>query len=408
MRRLLLAPPTVAWTWCAVSLAVAAARVVLAVVDPASSDASSAEGVPGGGLPVAVFESVILAALAMIGAVVAARQPRNPIGWILSLMAFFLAVLVLCSHLFWALALDEVRPSEGTLFVAWLASWTWVPVMIPALALFPLYFPTGRPPSPRWRWVQWLVLGVIPATLVNQAFVGGRFQEYPVTNPYGASGDLATVVDVIGVVSFAGMLIAMVAAAASLVVRFRRSRGDERLQIKWVVTAAVLFVGIFVFPTDNLAGDDVGFASLLIGLLVVAGAVATSILRYRLYDIDVVINRTLVYGSLTATLAGVYVGSVLLLQLVLTDVTQGSELAIAASTLGVAALIRPVRARIQDLVDRRFFRSRYDAAQTIDAFSARLRDEVDLAALTGELQTIVAETMQPTHVSLWLRDRDPA
>ena len=395
-------PATAAWVLCGATVAIAGARIVLAITDPASSDSSSAPTVPGGGLPVAIFEGLTLAAIAIIGALVASRQPRNPTGWILSAIAFFLSLLIFSSHLFWTLALGDADPSGGALFVAWMG-WIWIPAMIPALTLFPLYFPSGRPPTPRWRWVQWVALASIATVFIGSAFAPGRLEEYPVENPVGAEGDLGTGLVVLGYVGFGGMLVAMVGAAASLVVRFRRSRDDERLQIKWVATAAVLFVAIFAFPTDDIVNDDAGFASLLVGLLIVAGAVAISILKYRLYDIDVVINRALVYGSVTATLAVVYVGSVLLLQLALSGLTEGSGLAVAASTLAVAALFRPVRGRIQNAVDRRFFRSRYDATQTLQAFGARLRDEVDLDALSTDLQAVVTETMRPAHVSLWLR-----
>ena len=213
-----------------------------------------------------------------------------------------------------------------------------------------------------------------------------------------------TITQVIGGVGFALMLIAVVASAASLVVRFRRSRGDERQQLKWVTAAAAVFVVIFMTPIEEFAGDDIGFATLLLGLLIVAAAVAIATLRYRLYDIDVVINRTLVYGALTATLAAVYIGTVLLLQLALDGLTSGSDLAVAGSTLAAAAIFRPARGRIQQTVDRRFFRRRYDAARTLESFSSRLRDQVDLGALEAELRGVVAETVQPSQVSIWLRE----
>ncbi len=401
-------PTAVAWGWCGASLGVVAARMVLAVADPASSDASTAPGVPGGGLPLAIFEGLTLGTIAILGAVVASRQPRNPIGWILSAIAFFVGVVILCSHLFWALSLGEAEPGGGALVSAWLVSWAWIPAVIPALGLFPLYFPTGQLPTPRWRWLPWVVASSMVAAFVGEAFAPGPFDETPsVVNPVGAEGGFGTAVDVAGIVGITTMIVAMLGAPISLVARFHRSRDQERQQIKWVATAAVLFLVIFLFPTESLAGVDADFASMLAGLLIVAGAVAVSVLRYRLYDIDVVINRTVVYGSLTATLASVYVGSVLLLQLVLSGLTEGSGLAVAASTLATAALFRPVRSRIQATVDRRFFRSRYDARQTIDLFAARLRDEVDLATVSADLQAVAVETLRPDHVSLWLRTPGP-
>ncbi len=180
--------------------------------------------------------------------------------------------------------------------------------------------------------------------------------------------------------------------------------------MKWIALAGAI-AGVTIpamFALYDVVGQTPADIAMMISILTLPTATALAIVRYRLYDIDVVINRALVYGSLTATLAGVYVGSVLLLQLALSGLTQGSGLAVAASTLAVAALFRPVRGRIQQIVDRRFFRSRYDAAQTIEAFGARLRDEVDLGALSADLQTVIAATMQPAHVSLWLRTHDQA
>jgi hypothetical protein len=243
------------------------------------------------------------------------------------------------------------------------------------------------------------------ATLIlnafSEAFKPGRLDGYPIDNPFGGGSWINAVNAVGGLLMIATTL----ASFTSLVLRFRRSHGIERQQLKWVTTAAVLFLILFLQPftgTGNLS-----FTILLFGLLIIASGVAVAMLRYRLYDIDVVINRALVYGSLTALLAGVYLGSVLLLQVVLESFTGGSGLAVAASTLGTAALFGPLRTRVQGVVDRRFFRRKYDAAQTLQRFGSRLRDEVDLDSLTSELRGVVAETVQPAHVTLWIRPTEP-
>jgi hypothetical protein len=192
------------------------------------------------------------------------------------------------------------------------------------------------------------------------------------------------------------LILSLIASATSLVLRFRRSHGIERQQIKWVAAASVVLVVSFLMW-------EVWEGMAPLGILTMVVAAGIAILRYRLYDIDVVINRTLVYGALTATLALAYLGGVLLLQLALRPLTESSNLAIAGSTLGVAALFRPARARIQEVVDRRFYRRKYDAQRTLEAFSTRLRDQLDLGALHSELSAVVSETLQPAHVSLWLR-----
>jgi hypothetical protein len=194
---------------------------------------------------------------------------------------------------------------------------------------------------------------------------------------------------------------------ASLVVRFRRSRGEERQQIKWVVYAVVLLI-FFTLIDQILLEDRIPFiADIILFLVFFEGlwvTIAVAILRYRLYDIDVVINRTLVYATLTAALVLIYLGGVVLLQYVFRALTgQGSQLAIVASTLAIAALFGPLRRRVQGFIDRRFYRRKYDAAKTLARFSSKLRDETDLDALNDELVAIVRETVQPAHVSLWLR-----
>ena len=233
-----------------------------------------------------------------------------------------------------------------------------------------------------------------------------------IQNPLGVSA-LESVLKVVNVVGEGLFVISIGAAVVSVVLRLRRSSGEARLQLKWFAwVGSVMIVGFLVASITSVAGDNspvafignIGWPVGLFGLIVgIPMATGIAVLRYRLYEIDVVINRTLVYGSLTATLAAAYLGSVLLLQLALGPITSGSSLAVAVSTLGVAALFRPARARIQEVVDRRFYRHKYDAARTLEGFSAHLREEVDLEAVGAELRNVVYEAMQPKHVSLWLR-----
>ncbi len=390
-----------AWAVCGLSFAFAAGRLALAVVDPASSDASSAPGAPGGGVPVAAFEALILAAIAVVGAVVASRRPRNPVGWILCAIPVFLGLLILSAHVYWSLALGQREPSGAAMFAGWLASWIWIPAMLPALTLFPLLFPSGRPPTPRWRWILWVVLAAGPALFIGTAFAPGPFEEYPVANPVGATGALGPVVQATGWLGFALMLVAMLGSVTSLVIRFRRSQADERHQIKWVAGAMVLFVGIFVTPTENFAGDDVGFATLLVGLLVVALAVAVSVQRYRLYDIDIVINKSLVFvvlaGFITAVYAGIVVGLGRLL-----PVGEGNlGLAIAATAV-VAVAFEPVRARVQHWVNRLVYGRRSTPYETLAAMTAGMGDSADPGAALGEAAHLLAAGTGAAEAVIWV------
>jgi len=284
------------------------------------------------------------------------------------------------------------------------------------LLLLLLLFPTGRLPSPRWRPVAWsLVVGVC-LSLVPQAFKPGTLSKVPWdTNPFGVPA-LEPVLGPLEVLAGTLVIGGIIGALASLVVRLRRSRGREHQQIKWFVYVALLgIVAIFLLGpylyllSDQLPGGHSGvFGALLepwlLGPIALATTVAVAIVRHRLYDIDRVINRTLVYGLLTATLGLVYAGAVLLLGQVFGGVGDNPPgWAVAGATLAVAALFQPARRRIQQAVDRRFNRRRYDAAKTIDAFAGRLRDEIDLDTLSAELLTVVDQTVQPTQVSLWLR-----
>jgi hypothetical protein len=221
-------------------------------------------------------------------------------------------------------------------------------------------------------------------------------------NPIGVTSPW---VDLLNGLSVLAIAIGIVGSSASLIVRFRRSRGEQRQQMKWLalaggVAAATIPIAVSLYDEIGAAAMN---AAIMLSVLGLPAATGVAILRYRLYDIDVVINRTLVYGVLTMTLALAYLGSVLLLQVALSGVTEGSGFAVAASTLAVAGLFRPARSGIQGLVDRRFYRRKYDAARTLERFGAHLRDEVALDSLSADLRTVVVETMQPAHVSLWLR-----
>jgi hypothetical protein len=293
---------------------------------------------------------------------------------------------------------------------ALVADAVWLPSLAAATVLLLVLFPDGRLLSARWRWFVWLfaidLVIYATATLVNP---DPLFYFPDQTNPWGLEGAGAApgrIVNVTLVVLFVALLVGFVA----LTQRFRRARGVERLQMKWLFYAAAVWLvvtpGVVVIGESGSGRDaDVRVGLLVFSLLLVLIplAVGIAILRYHLYDIDLVINRTLVYGSLTAILAMAYLGMVLVLQVALSPLTEQSDLAVAGSTLAVAALVRPLRARIQTVVDQRFYRARYDAARTLEAFGIRLRDELDLEALGADLRRVVTDTMQPTHVSLWLR-----
>jgi hypothetical protein len=401
--------PRLAWALCGLTVAMVAAAAVIAIADPNAAGPVDPSAKPGpgdevasGGVLVGVLQSLTFCALAASGAVMAARRPRNPVGWLFSGSALFLGVLTLSSALYWHLAFGDPSPSGSAALLLWLQAWVWIPAVIPLFILIPLLFPTGRPPTPRWRFVGWAALAAGGLTVVGSAFAPGSFDNFPwAQNPLGIEGFPGKT---LAGISFFGCVLAALAGIASLVVRYRRSHGVERQQLKWVTAAGALLVLSFIaggLLTDWVS-EQAGWAALVVGLSIVAVAVAVALLRYRLYDLDVVINRALVYAVLTAMLAGAYFGLVLLLQVVLSP---SSDLAVAGSTLAVAALFRPARSRIQRAVDRRFYRRRYDAAHTLERFGARLRDEVDLDSLGGELSAVVAKTMQPAHVSLWVRPR---
>jgi hypothetical protein len=335
---------------------------------------------------------------AAVGGLLAYKLPSNPIGWL------FLAFGVSASAAFAASqyayrALSEGSSLPGGDLAATLGTHMWHPSFGLFVFAF-LLFPNGRLLTPRWRWMA----RVTVVTYGGLALSGPFDTDYLKSDGIAGAeplfhGTVAEVGSAVFGILLAFNLLLLAISALSLLLRLKRSHGEERQQVK-VFVYTVACVMLF-FPISVLVVGNGGVGVMLFPLIPVSAAIA--VLKYRLYDIDVVINRTLVYGALTATLAGVYLGSVLVLELALSGVTEGSGLAVAGSTLGVAALFRPARARIQEAVDRRFYRHKYDAQRTLQAFSARLRDEVHLEALNSELSAVVRETLQPAHVSLWLR-----
>jgi hypothetical protein len=371
---------------------------------------------------------LLFLAFPFVGALIASRRPQNPIGWILLADGLLWMLLtVIDSYNRYGVARPGSVPFPVTIG-ALANTLLWVPTA-GLLGIYTiLFFPDGRLPSRRWRLLAWfsgvviVLLGVTgmlaPGPLENQ---GG------VRNPFGIEA-LPWLVGVTNIITPL-LPLCILASAVSMVLRYRRSRDEVREQIKWIAFAAsfvglayltAMFIGLIF--TLALSGDggslpsppwwfDLLFSVAVLGFAGVPVAIGFAVLKYRLYDIDIIINRTLVYGSLTATLVGLYFGGVATTQTILralTGQTEQPQIAIVVSTLVIAALFNPLRRRIQTFIDRRFYRRKYDARRTLDAFSARLRDKTDLEELTYELTGVIRETMQPAHVSLWLRpDRPP-
>ncbi len=356
--------------------------------------------------PRSIAYVVIAAAYSLVGAIVASRRPDNPIGWIFVLVGLGWAV-ELAGDAYAGYALFHGHPDlPAAIGFAWLSSWSWLPLISVPLTALSLLFPTGRPLSPRW-WLAGIAagIGLVVTTTFGEATVDtlslvGDTRQVP--NPYAFSAPLVVVGLGLGLVL---LITGILACVASLVIRFRRSNGSERVQLKWIVASLVFMAVAAVVGATLWAVTELAFVITGLGLTAPPLATGFAILRYRLYEIDRIVNRTVVYALVSAILAGFYFGIVLALQQVFSGFTRGNDLAIAGSTLAVAALFRPARARIQAFVDRRFYRRRYDAEQTLAAFSARLRDEIDLQALETELGHVVDETMQPAHISLWIRDQ---
>src|SRR5215207_1487427 len=366
-------------------------------------------------------------AFPVVGALISFRHPRNPVGWI-CLADGLLWTFIGMSDNYGVYGVAQPGSVPFPVGIAEINQWLWVSTVGLLGTYLLLLFPDGRLPSRRWRPLAWLSGAVIVLLSVAEGLAPGPLENQGgVRNPFGLEG-LPWLVTATYVV-LPLLPLCILVSALSLALRYRRAGGEERQQIKWIAFVAS-FAGLVyliamlsqLISAPGMRGDggrlppspfwfDVLFSVAVLGFAGVPVAIGFAVLKYRLYDIDVVINRTLVYGSLTVTLVALYFGSVATTQAILralTGQTEQPQLAIVVSTLVIAALVNPLRRRIQSFLDRRFYRRKYDARKTLEDFSARLRDETDLETLNGDLADVIRETMQPAHVSLWLRPNRPS
>jgi hypothetical protein len=393
-----------AWSLAGLCVAMFLASIVLHVLAHSSQEPTSTGDTLS---ELLIFFSFL--AFPMVGALVASRHPKNPVGWI-----------CLTVGLFWTLIfLGDSIPGSGPypVTIAALTQAIWIPPVGLLGIYLILLFPDGKLPSRRWRPLAWLSGMVMVLASLGITFSPGPLEGHPgVSNPLGLEGAPPWVFTA-GIAILLLLPLCMIASALSLVLRYRRSWGEEREQIKWIAFAAsvvgllylITMVSSFTFSGPwGAAGTPLWLGLLqqvsLVSFTAVPIAVGFAVLKYRLYDIDLLINRTLVYGSLSATLVVLYFGGIVVLLWVFVALTgEKSTLAVVASTLLIAALFNPLRRGIQGFIDRRFYRNKYDARKTLDVFSVKLRNETDLDALSSDLVGVVRETVQPSHVSLWLR-----
>ena len=354
----------------------------------------------------ALFAAMV-ASLGGVGALVATRKPRDPVGWILLASASLVALSVSGEDYVRLSVTDFGGALPLTVATAWLESLAFGPAIILLAGVMPLYFPDGRLPSRRWRWVVWIAALGIVVGILQQAVAAGPLANTGIDNPIGIPGFH----DLDGLLALVNVLLGVVVlplAVASSVLKYRRGSSTIREQLKWFSAVALLTVAGFaagavpIAPISNWGG----FFG-IVGLVLLPIAIGIAILRYRLYEIDRIISRTVSYAVVTGILALVFVGTILVSQTVLASFFRGSSVAVAASTLVVATLFQPLRRRVQSIVDRRFNRSRYDAERTVAAFAAHLRDEVALAPLEADIRGVVSLTLAPTTVGLWIRPHGP-
>ncbi len=343
-------------------------------------------------------------ALPTVGAILAILRPRNPIGW-LFLVSGAGIVFGIFSGEYVGRAIFVGANLPGVNLVDWVGSWVQVVAIALMVIWVPLLFPDGHLPGPRWRPVAWVAAASMVVSAVVSAVATGSSYSGLLPNPIPIGGSIGEALTAVSNATLPLVVVLGILSLASLVVRFRRSRDVERQQLKWFLFAVVFLVVAIVlaFTTQNNAA----WYALMVGLTLLPVAAGVAVLRYRLYDIDRIISRSLSYATVTAVLAVVFVGGILLFQTLLSPMLRGNAVAVAASTLVVAALFQPLRRRVQTRVDRRFNRARYDAERTVAAFSVRLRDDVDLESLRRDVNGVVEQTVAPASISLWMRSGDP-
>jgi hypothetical protein len=382
-------PTWLAWALCTLTLMLTALNFLLIALNVGSN------------VPAYVFWpelTSIAVGYSVIGAIIASRLPNHPIGWICCAIGLIAAVDHFGGEYSLYALLALPHPLPGGEAMLWLQGWFWM-LFIGLIVFLLLLFPTGRLPSSRWRTFAWVSGAVIAAGVIWSSVISPDVGFNVPPSPVQLS-----------VLLLGGV------AAASVVVGRRGARRVERQQIKWLLyvgpiffVASGLHIGFYYFwLAEGSLGLWASYLLVIVGGLSVPTAIGVAILRYRLYEIDLIVNRTLVYGSLSAMLVALYFGGIVVLQRVFVALTgQQSTLAVVVSTLAIAALFNPLRRRVQGFVDRRFYRRKYDARKTLEVFSAQLRNETDLNALSEDLVGVVRETMQPAHVSLWLRPDTP-